>query len=147
LGETLAIALGVTLSNTLYITDQITMLDLMTRNIARNHLNNVHASILDWGTPVDPSLPKYPDILLAADCVYFEPAFPLLLQTMEGLIGEQTKCYFCFKRRRRADLGFVKMARKKFEVRDVEDDPEKAVWEREQLFMYLITKKKRSKAR
>lgn len=47
-------------------------------------------------------------------------------------------CYFCFKKRRKADLGFVKMARKRFEV--VEgggDDPEKGVWQREGIFLWV----------
>ncbi len=73
--------------------------------------------------------------MLAADCVYFEPAFPLLLETMKELIGEETVCYLCFKKRRRADMGFVKAARKVFEVRDVGDDPDRGVWEREGVFM------------
>ena len=50
-------------------------------------------------------------------------------------MGEETVCYFCFKKRRRADLGFVKSARKVFKVEDVEDDPEKGVWGREGLFL------------
>lgn len=47
-------------------------------------------------------------------------------------------CYFCFKKRRKADLGFVKMARKRFEV--VEgggDDPEKGAWQREGIFLWV----------
>lgn len=54
---------------------------------------------------------------------------------MEDLIGGETVCYFCFKKRRRADLGFVKMAKKAFDIRAVEDDPDKAVWGREGLFL------------
>lgn len=47
-------------------------------------------------------------------------------------------CYFCFKKRRKADLGFVKMARKRFEV--VEggvDDLERGVWQREGIFLWV----------
>ena len=112
------------------------MLALMRQNIELNKLSNiVKAEVLDWGSPISPDLPAQPDILLAADCVYFEPAFPLLLDTMQRLIGPNTICYFCFKKRRRADLNFMKKARKMFVVRDVEDDPDKAVWEREGLFL------------
>lgn len=113
------------------------MLALMRQNIELNNLSaRVQAEILDWGTRVPTEvLPMQPDILLAADCVYFEPAFPLLLETMRQLIGRDTVCYFCFKKRRRADLKFVKKARKMFVVRDVVDDPEKVVWEREGLFL------------
>lgn len=112
------------------------MLPLLTKNISLNPLlSSVIPSVLSWGSHIPPSIPPHPDILLAADCVYLEPAFPLLLATMEDLIGEETVCYFCFKKRRRADLGFMKMAKKVFVIRAVEDDPDKVVWGREGLFL------------
>ena len=112
------------------------MFDLMNRNIALNNLTSrVSASIYDWGAATPPQLPAHPDIILAAECVYFEPAFPLLQQTLKDLIGDNTVCYFCFKKRRRADLQFMKVARKMFVVEEVEDDPEKKRWKREGLFL------------
>jgi predicted nicotinamide N-methyase len=112
------------------------MYDLMKRNIALNNLTSrVSASIYDWGTPSPSNLPSHPDIILAADCVYFEPAFPLLQQTLKDIIGENTVCYFCFKKRRRADLTFMKTARKMFDVKVVEDDPDKEVYGRESIFL------------
>ena len=134
-GLALASALGPSSSSHIEITDQDHMFELMRTNIALNNLSSsvVDASVLDWGTPLPGR--KQPDILLAADCVYFEPAFPLLLQTMTELIGSHTVCYFCFKRRRRADLRFVKDAKKLFKVEDVTDDPERNQWSREQLFL------------
>jgi len=117
------------------MTDMDAMLDLMLRNIALNELPSeiISASILDWGTPYEGD-PK-PDIVLAADCVYFEPAFPLLLQTMSQVIGPRTTCFFCFKKRRKADMRFMKDAKKLFVVEDVMDDPHRAIWSREQLFL------------
>jgi len=44
------------------------------------------------------------DVILAADCVYFEPAFPLLVQTLEDLAiqnGKQPDFLFCYKKRRK----------------------------------------------
>jgi len=112
------------------------MFDLMKRNIALNNLSaQVSASIYNWGEPTPSHLPPYPDIILAGECVYFEPAFPLLQQTLKDLIGDHTVCYFCFKKRRRADLGFMKVAKKMFDVREVDDDPDKAVWSRKGLFL------------
>lgn len=72
----------------------------------------------------------------SADCVYFEPAFPLLQSTLRDLIGPRTKCYFCFKKRRRADLHFMKAVRKEFLVQHVEDDPDAPVYARENIFLY-----------
>jgi predicted nicotinamide N-methyase len=111
------------------------MFDLMKQNIALNGLNSrAVATIYDWGTPTPKNLPKHPDIILAADCVYFEPAFPLLQQTLQDLIGEKTACYFCFKKRRRADLQFVKTAKKMFCVEELED-VDREVWSRQGLFL------------
>jgi hypothetical protein len=133
--QSLAVALGCK-TDTIHITDQQPMFDLMKRNITLNGLDaHVTASIYDWGTPTPSQLPAHPDIILAADCVYFEPAFPLLQQTLIDLIGEKTVCYFCFKKRRRADLHFMKTARKMFDVRQVEDDPDREIYSRENLFL------------
>ncbi|KAF2127231.1 hypothetical protein P153DRAFT_368554 [Dothidotthia symphoricarpi CBS 119687] len=135
----LALALGCPLTHPIHITDQAPMLDLMRQNTTLNNLSSrVKPSIYDWGAPTPPQLPPHPDIILAADCVYFEPAFPLLQRTLQDLIGENTVCYFCFKRRRRADLQFMKTVRKVFEVRDVGDDPDRGVFEREKIFLYVI---------
>ena len=116
------------------LTDQAPMLPLMHRNIELNQLppELVTAGILDWGTTMDTSVP---DVLLAADCVYFEPAFPLLLSTLKECIGPQSVCYFCFKKRRKADLRFMKEVKKVFRVEDVMDDPDRAVWSKESLFL------------
>ena len=84
-----------------------------------------------------------PNVILAADCVYFEPAFPLLLTTLEELLGlcEDAVIYFCFKKRRRADMQFIKNARKKFVVEEIEDqDREK--FSREGLFLYTFKRKR-----
>jgi protein N-lysine methyltransferase METTL21A len=88
------------------------------------------------GAPILPSIVQpAPDIILVADCVYFEPAFPLLQQTLLELVGDKTIVYFCFKRRRRADLQFIKTARKLFDVKEVLDDPERHIWSKEKLFL------------
>jgi len=66
----------------IFITDQIPMMDLMKRNIELNQLP-VKAELYDWGEQVPEALSDKPiDIVLAADCVYFEPAFPLLEKTL-----------------------------------------------------------------
>ena len=105
------------------------MLSLMQRNTALNDLSSVVApSVYDWGQPTPTGLPAQPDVILAADCIYFEPAFPLLLSTLQDLIGERTVCYFACVKRRKADAQFMKSARKVFDVRVVEDDPFEEEW-------------------
>ncbi|KAK1057031.1 Protein-lysine N-methyltransferase efm6 [Friedmanniomyces endolithicus] len=138
----LAVAVGCrsttgTSQQVVHITDQEPMLALMRSNIRLNGLEDrVEACVYDWGAGKRPaSVPARPDVVLAADCVYFEPAFPLLLRTLEELIGPETVCYFCFKRRRRADMQFLKAAKKAFVVVDVEDDPERESYGRENIFL------------
>lgn len=123
--------------NTVHITDQLPMLALMQQNIAMNNLQDgVKASVYDWGGARPEDVPAHPDVILVADCVYFEPAFPLLHQTLEDLIGPDTICYFCFKKRRRADVTFLKAVRKTLAVEDVSDDPDLEVYARENITLY-----------
>lgn len=125
------------------ITDQVPMLSLMRENILLNGLSSkVEAAVLDWGEHIPEFIPSLPDIILAADCVYFEPAFPLLLSTLEVLIGPETVCYFCFKKRRRADMRFMKQAKRIFEVTEMEDDPDREIYSREQIFLYSFRKRR-----
>lgn len=45
-------------------------------------LDLISTSVLDWGTDISGYVPQPPDIVLAADCVYYEPSFPLLIDTV-----------------------------------------------------------------
>ena len=114
------------------------MLELMEHNIELNNLRDaVQAVVYNWGEPKPPGLPPQTDIVLAADCVYFEPSFPLLQATLGDILGENTVCYFCFKKRRRADFQFIKTAKKMFDVTEVQDNQDKEVYERENIFLYV----------
>ena len=83
-----------------------------------------------------------PDVILAADCVYFEPAFPLLLATLTELLAlcPAATIYFCFKKRRRADMQFLKKARRTFLVEEMHDD-DRPVFSREGLFLHTFRHK------
>ncbi len=83
-----------------------------------------------------------PDVILAADCVYFEPAFPLLLTTLADLLAlcPAATVYVCFKKRRRADMQFLKKAQKAFRVVELEDD-EAPVFRRQGIFLFAFTSK------
>ncbi|KAI1735494.1 putative methyltransferase-domain-containing protein [Xylaria scruposa] len=143
----LAVARGCDLGENhppLYITDQMEMFSLMQHNIALNELEGkAEAMLLNWGEPLPAEVTANPpDVILAADCVYFEPAFPLLQTTLSDLLALRPSAviYFCFKKRRRADMQFLKQARRRFSVVEVEDD-ERPVWSRQGLFMFAITSK------
>ena len=129
-------AVGCQPSAAVHITDMDTMFALMQQNIELNNLGErVKPAVYEWGTATPETIPQHPDIVLAADCVYFEPAFPLLQQTLQDLIGPKTVCYFCFKRRRRADMHFLKAVKKQFVVEDVSDDPDQPSYARENIFL------------
>lgn len=93
------------------------------------------------GEPLpDIVLEQKPNVIIAAECVYFEPAFPLLMQTLQDLfeLNADTVVYFCFKKRRRADLQFVKMAKKTFRVEELFDQ-DRPVFQRQALFLFSFT--------
>jgi Lysine methyltransferase len=115
------------------------MLALMHGNIELNGLGDtVRPAIYNWGEPPPKEIPTHPDVILAADCVYFEPAFPLLEKTLQDLIGRNTVCYFCFKKRRKADLHFLKAIKKVFDVNEIEDDPGKGQYSKESIFLSVV---------
>lgn len=140
----LAVALGCELDTPLVITDQLPMLSLMKTNIDLNQLKGgVEAMVYDWGSESVPTFPTSTgnaDVILAADCVYFEPAFPLLLHTLQDLIGRETTCYFCFKKRRKADMRFIKDMMRSFDVKEV-DYAWREADRRESIFLYEVTRK------
>jgi len=140
----LAVAIGCAVDHPIYITDQESMFDLMGKNIALNGLESrVVELVLKWGEPLPSEvLQQRPNVILAADCVYFEPAFPLLLSTLADLLElcREATIYFCFKKRRRADMQFMKNAKKRFIVEEVEDQ-EREIFCREGLFLYTFKRK------
>jgi protein N-lysine methyltransferase METTL21A len=112
------------------------MLPLMQKNIALNGLEGrVVAKVHDWGEIQQLESLAKPDVALAADCVYFEPSFPLLLLSLEALVVGKTVCYFSFKKRRKADMRFIKALRKSFDIEEVKDNPDKDQNDRASIYM------------
>ncbi|TLD26368.1 hypothetical protein PspLS_04564 [Pyricularia sp. CBS 133598] len=146
----LAVARGCDVETPMLITDQLEMLALMEHNIRLNEVEDkAKALILNWGEPLPQQVVDLkPTVVLAADCVYFEPAFPLLLQTLTDLLAlsppKECTVYFCFKKRRRADMQFLKKAQKMFSVVEVPDQ-DRPVFSRQNLFLYAITSKEEAK--
>jgi len=58
-----------------------------------------------------------------ADCVYYEPAFPLLIQTLVRITRPEpphTLVYLAYKKRRKADKQFFSLLRKDFILERIE---------------------------
>ncbi|KAI0751302.1 putative methyltransferase-domain-containing protein [Daedaleopsis nitida] len=127
------------------------LLGIMKQNV---HLNNLESCVsvaeLNWsalstasarGEPLPTSIPK-PDLILAADCVYFEPAFPLLVQTLADLVADGSPdVLFCYKKRRKADKRFFTLLKREFIWEDVTDDPRREVYSREALSLLRLKRK------
>lgn len=140
----------------------------MQQNVALNFPDQEQPPVvvceLDWGVTLDTTthsngsdvkttsstttsapMPRRPNMVLAADCVYFEPAFPLLVSTLcelcpipsnpsqvmnndteelktTPLPDERQEILFCWKKRRKADARFFKMLHKHFSSSTVMDD-------------------------
>lgn len=123
-----------------YITDQDMMLPLMENNIQINELQHqVEAKVLDWGEPL-PAFCKDVDVILAADCVYLESAFPLLNQTLLDLTENGAPIFMAYKRRRKADKNFFKKVRKNFDIHEI-TLPEYADFKRDSVFLFEMTRK------
>jgi len=125
-----------------WITDQAPLVDIMRHNVLLNELSsNVTASVLNWGEPLADCFPR-PDLILAADCVYFEPTFPLLVQTLSDLVvDEKIEVLFCYKKRRKADKRFFGLLKKKFTWTEVMDNPDRETYSREQISLLRLFKK------
>jgi predicted nicotinamide N-methyase len=146
----LAVATGCDIQSKLLLTDQLEMLELMQRNIQLNSLESkADALILNWGEALPQIVvDQKPNVIIAAECVYFEPAFPLLMQSLRDLfeLNQEAVVYFCFKKRRRADMQFVKSARKAFKVEELFDE-DRPQFQRQALFLFAFTSRASSNGR
>ncbi|KAJ7233145.1 putative methyltransferase-domain-containing protein [Mycena haematopus] len=128
------------LGGTVYLTDQAPLLNIIRKNVEINKLSPLCVvEELNWGEPIPVNIPR-PDVILAADCVYFEPAFPLLVQTLCDLVGEDTEVLFCYKKRRKADKRFFALLKKKFRWNNIPDEPASAIYSRESISLLRLTK-------
>lgn len=64
------------------------------------------------------------------------------MQTLKDLLqlNEEAIVYFCFKKRRRADMNFVKMAKKAFLVEQIFDE-DRPIFSRQGLFLFSFKSK------
>ncbi|RCI09279.1 hypothetical protein L249_1491 [Ophiocordyceps polyrhachis-furcata BCC 54312] len=150
----LAVALGcmsitAAAKGSILLTDQQEMLGLMQRNMQLNDVGDKATALeLNWGQDLPEAVVRQrPNVVLAADCVYLESAFPLLLQTLQDVLAlnDDAVVYFCFKKRRRADMKFVKMANKAFSVQELFDE-DRPLFQRQSLFLFSLRRKPRARA-
>ncbi|KAG8218339.1 putative methyltransferase-domain-containing protein [Butyriboletus roseoflavus] len=130
------------LGGKVWITDRAPLVDIMQANVKLNQLqSSIIVSELDWAAAPPPEIPR-PNLILAADCVYFEPAFPLLVETLSELatgangntilLQEETK-----------DKRFFILLKKEFSWKEVEDDPSRERYGRESISLLMLHRKPR----
>ncbi|KAH7344855.1 putative methyltransferase-domain-containing protein [Rhizoctonia solani] len=128
------------------ITDQEQLIKIMEENIELNNLRGrVRASVLNWGESLSPDLPSMVSLIIAADCVYAEPAFPLLVSTLVDLNSAypEAEILFCYKKRRKADKRFFGMLKKQFTWEEIADDPEREAYTRQAITLLRLQRIRR----
>ncbi|KAI9283214.1 putative methyltransferase-domain-containing protein [Sporodiniella umbellata] len=125
------------------LTDQISMMELMQQNIGLNKLDHlVSANLLNWGEKIpEESELLTADVILASECVYLEVCFIPLIETFLALSKKDTIIYLAYRKRRKADKRFFQLARKKFEIEDVMDDPNREIYNKEGIRLFVLKRK------
>lgn len=130
----------------IYITDIQELVPLMNKNIHLNHLEDtVIAETLSWGE----ELPEYAksdvDLILAADCVYLEKAFPLLEKTLIDLTNTEKEVLILmsYKKRRKADGQFFRKIKKNFDVIQIENFKDYAFYKKQRVSLFQMKRKTR----
>ncbi|CCK71612.1 putative protein-lysine N-methyltransferase KNAG_0H01980 [Huiozyma naganishii CBS 8797] len=115
------------------ITDIDQLVPLMQKNIELNCVNTeMIAEELWWGEPLSGAFAPHSeglskvtsvDLILAADCVYLEKAFPLLEKTLLDLTNcsKPPVILMAYRKRRNADKRFFRKIGKHFTVREITD--------------------------
>lgn len=106
----------------IWITDIEDLVPLMQKNIELNELEDVvHSATLAWGEPLPSYAKDGVDVILAADCVYLEKAFPLLEKTLLDMTNKDTLVLMSYRKRRKADSKFFRKIRKNFDIVPITD--------------------------
>lgn len=126
-----------------WITDIDDLVPLMDRNIVLNDLENtVGAATLSWGGILPDYAKEGVDLILAADCVYLEEAFPLLEKTLLDLTEETSPLIImAYRKRRKADGKFFKEIRKNFEIIPITDFKEYDFYLRQRVTIFQMVRK------
>lgn len=129
-------------SSKVYITDIPQIMPLIEKGIRINELTNATPETLVWGERL-PALDSDPSVLLLADCVYYEPSFQPLVDTLVELTDRYTinEILFTYKKRRRADKHFFKMLAKRFKCSQVTDDPDAESYNSDNISLFTLERR------
>ncbi|AEY96005.1 FADL212Wp [Eremothecium gossypii FDAG1] len=128
-----------------YITDTEGLCPLMQKNVELNGLDGmVHPRPLFWGEPLSDEFTRQPiDLVLAADCVYLEKAFPLLEKTLLDLTAGESQplVLMSYKKRRKADKKFFIKIKKEFDIIEIKDFKSYEDYRRQRTYLFQLVRK------
>ncbi|SCU89760.1 LAFA_0E20670g1_1 [Lachancea sp. 'fantastica'] len=129
----------------IYTTDIEMLIELMNSNIKLNGLENmVFPEILMWGEQLDEKFKTDTsnriDLVLAADCVYLEDAFPLLEKTLLDLTegDNPPTVLMSYTKRRKANKVFFRRIRKHFRVVTITDFERYEHYSRKRTYLFQL---------
>lgn len=114
----------------------------MDKNIKLNGLEEkVFARSLSWGDELPEFAKDGVDVILAADCVYLEKAFPLLEKTLIDLTTKDTLVLMSYKKRRKADMKFFRKIKKNFDVVEITDFNTYEIYSKQNVHLFQMIRK------
>lgn len=128
------------------VTDIGELVPLMQSNIDSNHVSSVaSAESLCWGSALIQEH-QHPDVVLAADCVYLEAAFPLLERTLMDLTdGDHPPLVLmAYRKRRKADRHFFQRIKHNFDVVEVSDYEHFAEYRKQRTSLFELVRREPS---
>ncbi|KAK7092054.1 protein N-lysine methyltransferase METTL21D-like [Littorina saxatilis] len=84
------------------VTDLAEFVPLMEHNIKENATSltgKMHATTLTWGASISDGVPSAPDLVLLADCIYYEESLEPLVKTIHSLCCPTTRVLCCYEKR------------------------------------------------
>ncbi|XP_054268520.1 protein N-lysine methyltransferase METTL21D-like isoform X2 [Macrosteles quadrilineatus] len=133
------------------MTDLPEVLDNLTNNIEHNRKlwqpcgGNAEAKPLRWGSIDGQNFPP-PDLLIAADCVYYNESVEPLVETMVALSSENTEIILCQEERdtekqQQAWKMFLQLFNKHFDCEKVPTKDQHSLYSSDEIVIFRAKKK------
>ncbi|KAJ1678478.1 Protein-lysine N-methyltransferase efm6 [Spiromyces aspiralis] len=134
------------------LTDKRPIIPLLERNVAANASSSACAPLivqeLDWSavhnTDTDTTYiaPFPPDIVVASDCIFVPELYNIFLNALNAVCGPETQVYLALESRDfPTEAKFFAKFGDAFSFRDIKPHELDSVWQSEDIFVFVATKK------